>query len=184
MNFIKWFISWVYGILLCFLIALILAFALIGIEKTFADRDTIREARIQACGQAYNEYEEWIEERYIHNQDWIARCFSYMSIVYAKESGFWQSRRCLEDYNCFWIKNLSVDRRPLDWIATKVWNGRFLIFENYDDWNLLFARLYARWNMNKTIREFVVWYSTTDQSTYISFMRDNFWKFYNIWLNL
>lgn len=148
-------------------------------HNTYAD-DNIREARIEACKQAEFEYREHIETNwYIHtSQDIIIRCATMMTLVYAKESWYWQSRRCLQDYNCFWIKNMWF-RQPLDWINTKVTDNRFLVFESYDDNNLVFARLYMYWNRNKTIDRYVRDWSVTDQGTYINFLNTNYWRVYN-----
>ena len=139
----------------------------------------IRETRIQACSQAYNEYKGWIEERFIHTtQDWIVRCATYMTLVYAKESWFWQSRRCIEDNNCFWLKNPTYNN-ALRWLDYNVVSGRFLKFKNYGDDNIAFARFYARFHMNKHIEWFVRDWSMTDRATYIRFMRDRYWDTYN-----
>ena len=54
-----------------------------------ASANEIREARIKACTQISIEYKDWIKEKYIHtNQDFISRCFAYMSMVYAFESNY------------------------------------------------------------------------------------------------
>ena len=150
-------------------------------------RDVIREARMKACATAYWEYQDRIKERYIHtDQNWIVRCFAYMSIVYAKETWFWNSRMCVQDNNCHWLKQMTYDIR----IPYTVWNNRFVIFQNPEDSNLAFARLFARFHMNKNADVFVKWvwvnwqrvwaYSQTDQDTYVKFIQDNFQKFYDI----
>jgi len=155
------------------------------------NRDTIREARFEACQQAYNEYKDWIEKRYIHtNQNWVARCATYSTLVFAKETWFWQSRMCLQDNNCHWIKQPTYDIR-IDYI---IWNNRFLIFNNKDDSNLAFARLYARFHMNKISDTFVRWvwhnwqrvgaYSLTNQDTYVQFISDRYWETYEYFINL
>lgn len=176
-NFLTITCFWFWVLTLSFI--MYLAFA--GIFKADAsDMQTeIRKARIEACTQAYYEYQEWVDSRYKHSeQNVIIRCATFSSLVFAKESWYWKSNRCLNHLNCYWLKNLSVDLKPLEWINVEVVDNRFLKFENYDDWNLLFARLYMRWNFNKDITTFVKWYSETDQETYISFVSDRFWKTY------
>jgi hypothetical protein len=103
-----------------------------------------------------------------------------MSLVYAYESWFWQSRMCLQDYNCFWIKEPTY-KWVLKDINYNIWWNRFLILDSFDDNNLLFARLYYRWHLNKSIEVFVNWWSMTDQGSYIKFMRDNYNHFINEW---
>jgi hypothetical protein len=103
-----------------------------------------------------------------------------MSLVYAYESWFWQSRMCLQDYNCFWIKEPTY-KWVLKDINYNIWWNRFLILENFDDNNLLFARLYYRWHLNKSIEVFVNWWSHTDQGSYINFMKNNYNHFITEW---
>lgn len=165
---------------LAFIVSFWLFFLLYAKSNASYDMQTeIRKARIEACTQAYYEYQDWVDSKYKHtNQNIIIRCATFSSLVFAKESWYWKSNRCINHLNCHWIKNLSVDLKPLEWINVEVVDNRFLKFENYDDWNLLFARLYMRWNFNKDIETFVTNYSETDRETYISFINDKYWKVY------
>lgn len=76
------------------------------IEDTNASYE-IREQRMEACQQAYDEYKEHVEEVYVHDQDIVKRCATYMTLVYAKESGYGKSRMCTQDFNCFGIKDVT-----------------------------------------------------------------------------
>lgn len=150
-----------------------------SLAENTSTRDVIREARIKACATAYWEYKERITERYIHtDQNWIIRCFSFMSLTYAFETWYWKSNMCINNKNCFWIKEPTY-KWVLNWINYRVWNWRFLILDNFDDWNLLYARLYARWHLNKTIDTYIYDWSMTDREVYIWYMKDNYWHFYN-----
>ena len=143
-------------------------------------RHIIRTWRMRACSQGYLEYENHIKQVYRLQENLILRCFAFMSLVYAYESWFWQSRMCLQDYNCFWIKEPTY-KWVLKDINYNIWWNRFLILDSFDDNNLLFARLYYRWHLNKSIEVFVNWWSMTDQGSYIKFMRDNYNHFINEW---
>ena len=146
--------------------------------------DSIRADRVNACERAYNEYQEHIQDRYIHwDQDPVVRCATYMHLVFAYESGFWTSNKCVKKNNCFWIKKPTYDFAKDD-IQYTVWAGRFLQFDNWQDWNLAFARLYYRFHMNKTINQFVYGWSMTDRWTYISFMKERYWDTYDLYYNL
>ena len=148
------------------------------IPQEFAGVDLIRADRVSACERAYNEYQEHIQDRYIHwDQDPVVRCATYMHLVFAYESGFWTSNKCLENNNCFGIKKPTYDFAKDD-IQYTVWAGRFLQFDNWQDWNLAFARLYYRFHMNKTISQFVHDWSMTDRWTYTSFMKSRYWDTY------
>ena len=139
----------------------------------------IRKWRLKACSQWYLEYQNHIKQVYRLDENAIVRCFVFMTLVYAFESNYWQSRMCLEDKNCFWIKEPTY-KWPLDWINYRVWNNRFLIMKSFDDNNLLFARLFYRWHLNKSIDVFVRDWSMTDQEVYIWFMKDEYNYFKNI----
>ena len=70
--------------------------------------DSIRADRVNACERAYNEYQEHIQDKYIHlAQDPVVRCATYMHLVYAYESGFGTSNRCRNTNNCFGIKQMT-----------------------------------------------------------------------------
>lgn len=46
---------------------------------------------------------------FIYKQLPVVRCASYMSLIYAYESDFGQSRRCKQDKNCWGIKGNGGD---------------------------------------------------------------------------
>ena len=143
--------------------------------------ESIREDRVGACERAYNEYQEHIQDKYIHlAQDPVVRCATYMHLVFAYESGFWTSNKCLEKNNCFGIRRPTYNFAKDD-IQYRVWTGNFLIFDNWKDWNLAFARLYYRFHMNKNINQFVYAWSMTDRWTYKHFMRERFTDVYRIY---
>ena len=143
--------------------------------------DSIRADRVNACERAYNEYQEHIQDKYIHlAQDPVLRCATYMHLVYAYESGFGTSNRCRNTNNCFGIKQMT-NREVVDWINHRIADNRFLKFDNKKDANLVFARLYFKFHMNKNISQFVYDWSMTDRWTYISFMRERFTDVYRIY---
>ena len=143
--------------------------------------DSIRADRVNACSQAFDEYAEHIEKKYIHlAQDPVLRCATYMHLVYAYESGFGTSNRCRNTNNCFGIKQMT-NRGVVDWINHGIADNRFLRFDNKKDANLVFARLYFKFHMNKKISQFVYDWSMTDRWTYISFMRERFTDVYRIY---
>lgn len=168
------------------IITTIILFIIISLSSASANTylDQVRLERIEACNIASQEYAEWIKDRYIHRQqDPVLRCATFMHLVYAYESWWWTSPRCQNDMNCFWIKQPTYN--PFRWISYWVrYPGRFIIFENKQDANLVFARLYFRWHMNKTIPVFINWWSMTDRDTYIAFMQDRFVNTYHIYESL
>jgi len=162
---------------------LILLIIMLFISPTMADDivDQIREQRIdrvQACTQAKDNYKDWIDERYrIVQQDFVARCATYMHLIYAYESGFGRSNRCKNTNNCFGIKE-PTNKGVLEDINYKTTTHRFLIFENKQDGNKVFANLYARWHMNKHINTMVESWSMTDHYTYKQFIHEHWWGLY------
>ena len=156
---------------------------LLSLSLCSANINEFRINRLDTCRQASEEYKQHIEDKYIHNQDIIIRCATYNHLVYAYESDYWKSQKCVVDNNCFWIKLPTYDFAKDD-IRYKIWWWRFLIFDSQEDWNLAFARLYMRFHLNKTINKFVNNRSMTDRNTYIHFMKSNYWDTYNIYLNL
>ena len=167
------------------IIAILCAMILGYCNKSEAsNRDIIREARIKACEEGYERNKKRVNEIYLHKeQDPITRCATFMTLVYAYESWFGKSRRCMEDFNCFWIKQTTFNT----WIPATIWDNRFKIYRNYDDWNRDFAILYFRFHFNKNIEEFVNSRSLTDRETYIDFKRKRFLSLYNdlkkLWKN-
>jgi len=167
---------------------LTIALAILLLSATYADDvvDHIRQQRVdrvQACTQAKHKYQDWITDRYYINQDFVARCATYMHLVYAYESNFGASNRCINHNNCFGIKEPTATD-VLDNIQYTIADNRFLIFNTKQDGNQVFANLYARWHMNKHINTFVYNRSMTHRNTYISFMRDHYWGLYHYYLSL
>ena len=63
-----------------------LIFLLFTINSVSADNN-IRESRLEACTQAYNEQKDHVDSKWIHNkQSKILRCSTYMGLIYAYES--------------------------------------------------------------------------------------------------
>lgn len=173
---------------------LIITIFFIGNTQAINYTNDIRQSRLNWCIQAYGDYKEHIQANYIHtNQDIIARCFAYSSLIYAYESWYWQSPRCKNHFNCYGIKNPTY-KWGLKNINYTITNWRFLIFNNHQENDLVFARYYYKFHMNKTADTLIRWvwrnwqrvwaWSLTDQDTYVNFISSNFWEFYNIWLNM
>lgn len=151
-------------------------FALLGIgyvisqcipiaDAWFSARSYTREQRLEVCHEAYKA--SGIGKMYLYEQLPVVRCATYMSLVYAYESDFGQSRRCREDRNCWGMKGNGVDTPP--------W---FLIFQTEKEWREYFAKKYFQWHYKKKIEQFVYGWSTTDRATYISFMRERYRDLY------
>ena len=154
------------------------------IPQEFTIVDLVRADRIIACERAYNEYQEHIQDRYIHwKQDPVIRCATYMHLIFAYESWFGTSNMCSQNNNCFGIK-LPTYNFAKDDIWFDIWAGRFLIFNDRQDWNLAFARLYYKFHLNKTINQFVSGWSMTDRWTYIHFMTINYWDIYDLYTKI
>jgi len=73
---------------LAFLVSFIIFFLFYAKSNASYDIQTeIRKARIEACTQAYYEYQDWVDSRYKHQeQNVIIRCSTFASLVFAKES--------------------------------------------------------------------------------------------------
>ena len=134
-------------------------------EQEMSIRDKIRQERLEVCQKAYKN--SWISEKFIYKQLPVVRCATYMWLIYAYESNFWKSRKCLEDKNCHWMK--------WNWVDTP---QGFLKFETFKEWREYFAKKYFRFHYKKNINTFVNNWSMTDRKTYKSFMKKRFWKMY------
>lgn len=165
-----------------------LAFLVLVPNTSAYDLQTqIRLDRLNTCEQAYKE--SWITEKHINYEMLVVRCATYNTLMFAYESNFWQSRMCLQDMNCHWIK-LPSNRNLLKWINYTVIPWRFLKFESYSDNNLVFARSYFTYHYKKDTTTFIRWFrqadwsyafgwSTTDTWTYINFIDSNYQRIYN-----
>lgn len=102
----------------------------------------------------------------------ITKCATMMTLVYAYESWFWKSRRCVQDKNCFGMK--------WNWYDTPAW---FLKFNTYQEWNDYFAKKFYQWHYKKSIEEFVYTWSMTERETYIKFIKSKYNTVYEkIWV--
>ena len=128
-------------------------------------RDKIRLERLEVCQKAYKMTH--INEQFIYKQIPAVRCATYMSLIYAYESNFWKSERCVRDKNCFGIK--------WNWIDTPRW---FLKFETETQGREYFAKKYFKFHYKKKVSEFVKSWSMTDQDTYINFVSSKYWNMY------
>ena len=145
---------------------------MIATDTQGSTMELIRWKRYEACENEYRLSKDFVDKRYIHTeQDPVARCSTFMTLVFAFESWYGKSERCLRDKNCFWIK--------WNWIDTPAW---FLTFKTYDEWNRYFAKKYFRWHFNKNIDVFVHSWTMTDRKVYTEFMKDNYWGIYNYFL--
>lgn len=153
---------------------LILLLLAVPFTALAGNKDSIREARLEACKQGYKNNKARINEIYKHDtQNPIVRCATMMTLQFAFESNYWKSPMCINTKNCFWIKEpWRTDIK----VNYKVWNNRFLIFDNFDDGNKAYAILYFKWHFNKNINELINGRSTTDQIPYINFVKKNYWK--------
>jgi hypothetical protein len=109
----------------------------------------------------------------IYWQSLVIRCAAYATLVYAVESGFWTSTKCLVDYNCYWMKG--------NWIENP---AGFLKFNSYREWTQYFTKKYFQWHYKKLIPDFVYGWSETDRNSYIEYMNTNFWQIYQELENL
>lgn len=128
-------------------------------------RDSIRLERLEVCQKAYKK--SWINKQFIYEQIPAVRCSTYMAIIYAYESNFGRSRKCVQDKNCFGMK--------WNWYDTPKW---FLTFKTEKEWREYFAKKYFQWHYKKKINQFVNNWSQTDRYTYKQFMYKNFWTIY------
>lgn len=128
-------------------------------------REQIREERLEICTEAFRN--SWIKHKFIYEQLMSVRCATYMSLIYAYESGYGSSRMCIEDKNCFGIKG--------NWYDTP---AGFLKFKTEREGREYFARKYFDFHYKKNIETFVRDWSMTDRATYISFMRSKYFDLY------
>lgn len=144
------------------------------VVETFAYDDIqnkIRLERLEICEEAYKN--SWINEQFLYEQIPAVRCATYMTLIYAFESNFWKSEKCVNQKNCHGMK--------WNWYDTPKW---FLIFNSFTDWRKYFAKKYFRWHYKKNIRTFVYNWSMTDQEVYTEFVTTRYWKIYNELENL
>ena len=128
-------------------------------------KEQIRTERLEICEKAYKE--SWINKRFIHDQVPAVRCATYMTLIYAFESDFWQSNMCTTQNNCHGMK----------------WNGYnhpawFITFENQTQSREWFANRYFKFHYKKDIKTFVYNWSMTDQEDYTTFVKSRYWQVY------
>lgn len=128
-------------------------------------RNEIRLERLEVCQEAIENSD--IQERIMYKQILAVRCATYMWLVYAYESDFGKSRKCVEDKNCWGIK--------WNWYDTP---AGFLKFGTYKEGRRYFAKKYFQWHYKKKINTFVNNWSMTDRATYKSFMWDRYSTMY------
>ena len=149
--------------------------------SSYSLQDQIRLDRIRGCIEGYKANKERVDEIYLHTkQNKIARCATYATLVYAKESWWGKSDRCLTRYNCFWIRNSTHQSG----VSYKLDYNNFKIYRNYEDANTDFGHLYFKWHFNRSWYDFVRVWSETDQQTYTSFINDNYNEVYKEILTL
>jgi len=134
-------------------------------SENLSIQDKIRLERLEVCQNAYKN--SWINEQFLYWQVPAVRCATYMSLIYAYESNFGKSRKCIEDKNCHWIK--------WNWYDTP---RGFLRFETYREWREYFAKKYFKWHYKKNVSKFVYSWSITDRNTYINFVSSKYWNVY------
>ena len=141
-------------------------------------KDYARMQRLEACER------KQIEILKKSNQKRTIHCATMMTLITAYESWYMKSNRCVNQKNCMWLKG----RR---------WNGSywFLTFKNHYDWNIYFADKWFIYHYKKSIHTLIYgykqndwsykyWWSTTDQVTYVAFIKDKYSLVYNELHNL
>ena len=156
-------------------IALTILISLLFMWVSFASLEQIRIDRIKACEYVNDKFELW--------QD-IIRCATYNHLIYAFESGWWESRMCKNNYNCRWIK-IPTDRQWLEWINWAVIDrANHLWFESKQDWNKVFAYYYMMYHIDRTAFNFVNRWAWRTHWNYINFLINNYDEVYNLYYNL
>ena len=159
------------GLIIVFLLVVIFG---IAINKTNADynnnpnlsiQDKIRLERMEVCQQAYKLSN--INEKFLYWQIPAVRCTTYITLIYAYESNFWKSKKCIEKNNCWGIKG--------NWYDTPRW---FLSFKTQRAGRLYFATKYFKWHYKKNVNEFINSWSMTDRKTYKHFVWSRWFKIY------
>jgi len=130
-------------------------------ESILTLQDKIRLSRLRICQEEYKNAE--IGQKFINEQIPAVRCATYMTLVYAFESDFWQSRLCKEDKNCMGMKG--------NWIDTKSWH---LTFWTYEDAERYFAKKYWRWHYKKNINTFVNNWAMGNRTEYKQFLNSKY----------
>lgn len=109
------------------------------------------------------------------------RCAAYWTLVYSYESWNGTSRRCVEDNNCFWIKN-PTDKKGLKW-NYKIGTWRHLIFETKEAWSYAFAYYYSTYHNHRNAEGFVKRWTGWNNERYIAFITQNYNNIYNKYKN-
>jgi hypothetical protein len=90
-----------------------------------------------------------------------------MSLIYAFESSFWKSRKCVEQKNCHGMK--------WNWVNHP---AGFITFNSHTESREWFANRYFKFHYKKDIKTFVYNWSMTDQKVYTEFIKARFWEMY------
>lgn len=135
-------------------------------------RDYSRAIRKETCYRALTEaLEDVTEKQVIH-------CATSETLITAIESANMNSRRCVEDNNCMWLKGWQ--------------NGRygFMKFKTQYEWSLYFSKKWAKYHYKKSLHTLVFGYKQpnweyrygwtyTQQHTYYAFLRNNYYRVYD-----
>jgi len=128
-------------------------------------RDQIRQERLEICQKAYKN--SGINEQFLYDQVPAVRCATYMSLIYAFESDFGKSRKCVVQKNCHGMK--------WNWVNHP---AGFITFNSHTESREWFANRYFKFHYKKDIKTFVYNWSMTDQAVYTEFVKARFWKMY------
>lgn len=127
-------------------------------------RDVARKERKIICHEMYQEKKEVV----INHDQIVERCATMMTLQYAFESGHWKSRKCVNQKNCFWIKNNRRDR------CIKSPNG-FCIYsaqiEGMRDFAEMFMKHYEGY---KSVKAYLDVYSPDGNGAYPQFVKSKY----------
>lgn len=110
-----------------------------------------------------------------------ARCATYGTLVYNYESGHGTSRRCMEDNNCYGIKN-PTDKNGLKG-KYQIWSWNHLIFETKEMGGYAFAYYYSNYHINRNPSQFVNRWAGWNNEKYINYINQNYDSLYNKYKN-
>jgi len=127
---------------------------------TFSAQDNARLERIAICEQAYEKHKDKIT----NGNDVIIRCATMMTLQYAFESGHGKSKKCVNQRNCYGIKNNKRDRciKSSNWFCT---------YSAQIEWSRDYAEMFMKhYEGYKSVTAYLHVYSPDGNTSYHKFV--------------
>lgn len=128
--------------------------------KTFSAQDNARLERIAICQEMYDKH----KDRITYEDNVVIRCATMMTLQYAFESGHGKSKKCVNQRNCYGIKNNKRDRciKSSNWFCT---------YSAQIEWSRDYAEMFMKhYEGYKSLKWYLGVYSPDGNTAYHKFV--------------